>query len=373
MTPNPPLRTAPKFPVSSLIALACLGISLRYWFFHDLTGFVPASGSVSDQPWTLVTSIFPHGSVLHLIFNLYWWWFFATRLEFVWGAPKLIGAVILLAIISSGAEYAFLRGGIGLSGVVYGFCTLLWVVQGRYPALVGTVSRQTLHVFAAWFVVCVVLTIAGLLPVGNFAHGAGALGGWLLGKAIVSRDRRPLWIAALAATLVFAIAGSTIARPWVSLYRWSRSNALSGYYAFKEGRYEDAVRHLEAAKLENPRNVGTMVNLGSAYRMAHRLPDALAAYKRAIELDPAQRAELSQYVAAIFDMQSAAAAKRSDVLAVKNLAEESLRWNPGGEYPKKMLEWAKAKSNSKNGRDIIHPPTSTLPTDGAPDAPTPAP
>ena len=93
---NPPLRAAPRFPVTSLIAIASIALSLRWWLAHSLSGCVP-SGSVLAEPWTLITCILPHGNVIHLAFNLYWWWYFATRLEHVWGGAKLLGAVRTVA------------------------------------------------------------------------------------------------------------------------------------------------------------------------------------------------------------------------------------------------------------------------------------
>ncbi len=362
---NPPLRDAPRFPVSSLVAIACIAASLRYWFLHSLSGLAPASGSVLTEPWTLFTSIFPHGDVVHLFFNLYWWWYFAPRLERALGSAKLIGIVLLLAIVSSGAEYALLRGGIGLSGVVYGFCTLIWVIQNRYDVLRGTVPRQTLQLFAAWFVICIILTLTGTLPVGNIAHGAGALCGWLLGKSIIAAPTRRLaWLGALGASVIFAVVGSTVGRTWVSLYRLSSSHTYAAYFAQADGRFDDAIRHLEAARSEDPNNAETLVGLGSAYARKGRHAEALAAYKQALELAPKNRAELAPYIAWLLDLQSAAAAKRGDASAVRKLADESLRWKPGGEYATKMLEWAKSRSSPLN--DIIHPSTSTLSPGDAP-------
>lgn len=372
MTLNPPLSDAPKFPVTLLIALAAIAASLRFWFGHTLTGFAPASGSILHEPWTLVTSILPHVNLIHLVFNLYWWWYFATRIERAWGASRLLGVVLLLAVVSSGFEYAFLQGGIGLSGVGYGLCAMIWVVQSRSEILAGTVSRQTLQVFIAWFFICIVLTVTGMLPVANVAHGVGALCGWLLGKCIVAESRRrTAWRAALVATLAIAICGATIARPWVNLTRFTVSNAQAGVTALQESRYEDAVKHLEAARQKDPQDARVLFNLGLAYQHLARHSDALDAYKAAVNLNPSMRTRLAPTIASIIDHRIDAAAKSGNPAAVQALAEESLQWDPAADYPRKMLAWAKAAQLRRSGSatDPTHPATSTLPHGEEPKAP----
>ncbi len=345
---KPALREAPQFPHTSLVALAAIAVSVRWWFGYSLGGCFPASGSILTEPWTLVGSILPHVNLVHLVFNLSWWWYFGTRLERAWGSVRLLGVVVLLAVISSAAEYAMWEGGVGLSGVVYGLCTLLWVAQGKYPALEGTVSRQTLELLGAWFVICIVLTVTKVMPVGNFAHGAGALAGWLLGKCIVAEPRRRArFYAALASLILLVGAGTTIARPWINFSPWMSSKSMRGAIALKEGRYEDAVRLLEDAAKDAPGDKIVLFNLGIAYQKMDRHHDALQAYKQAIDIDPSLRPSLAPSIASIFDHEAADAAKRNDAAAVKLLAEESLRWDPSDEYAQQMLEWA-AATEGKN-------------------------
>ncbi len=339
---NPPLREAPRFPVTSLVAIAAIVVSVRWWMGYGLSGLATTSGSILTQPWTLVTSIIPHVNPLHLLFNLSWWWVLGTRIERAWGAMRLIGVVLLLAVVSNGAEYATGATGVGLSGVVYGFCTLLWVVQSKYPALEGTVTRRTLELFGIWFVICIVLTVMKVLPVGNVAHGVGAICGWLLGKCIVAEPRRRApWYGALVGAILLVGAGATVARPWTNMSRWFGSNASAGQVAIKEGRYDDAVRLLEAARQKSPRDAAVLINLGIAYMHKERPEEAMGVFKAAVGIDPAKRDWVAPSIASILDNQAAEAAKRGDTSAVRTLEMESLGWNPKGEYAGKLLEWAR--------------------------------
>ncbi len=224
MTQPNPLANISRFPISVIIALISIVVTLRFWMAGP-----PSSPSVMDifigsdlpleqQPWLLVTTIFPHGNLLHIFFNLSAWWYFARVTEVVWGPSKLLGITVLTAIISSAAEIALFRGGIGLSGVVYGLVTMLYVVQKKDARFAGVVTSKTAKVFAAWFVLCIFLTIFNLMPIANVAHGAGALAGAMIGWAVTSeKSKRPLHIAAIVALTVITFLGATIARPYVNI------------------------------------------------------------------------------------------------------------------------------------------------------------
>jgi membrane associated rhomboid family serine protease len=217
---QPPLNEAPRYPVTSLIALGAIGVSLYWWTNHPIDALVPRGESVAREPWTLLSSILPHVGILHLVFNLSWWWYLGARLERAVGAVRTIGVVALLAIISSGAEFALVSSGVGLSGVVYGLCLFIWVAQRKIPALEGTVGPKALQVLGIWFVVCIVLTVTKIMPVGNVAHGAGAIAGWMLGKAVTAERGRAGWWIGLAALVALALWGATVGRPTVNMSQW---------------------------------------------------------------------------------------------------------------------------------------------------------
>src|SRR5437868_3520231 len=116
---QPPLREAPRYPVTSLVAIAAIAVSLYWWAGHSIDDLVPSGESVLRQPWTLLSSIFPHVNVVHLFFNLSWWWYLGARLERAFGPVRAVGVVALLGALSGGAQFALAGTGVGLSGVVY--------------------------------------------------------------------------------------------------------------------------------------------------------------------------------------------------------------------------------------------------------------
>ena len=112
---------------------------------------VMSAAAFHGEPWRLVSSMLPHGSLFHLAFNLYWVWLFGTLLEERLGSVAAAGIVALTAAGSAAAEYALFYGGIGLSGVVYGLFGLLQVLKTRDPRFLGVLDQGTVNLLVAWF------------------------------------------------------------------------------------------------------------------------------------------------------------------------------------------------------------------------------
>ena len=131
-----------RFPVTGLLIAVSIGVSLAFWSHRNIDALVPDVYHLSRQPWRMVTDMFPHVNVLHLVFNLMWLWRFGQVLEGTFGWVKYAGLVIFLALGSSAAEWTFLDGGVGLSGVIYGFFGLLWVLSKHDPRFARAMDQH---------------------------------------------------------------------------------------------------------------------------------------------------------------------------------------------------------------------------------------
>ena len=167
--------------VSACVGVACV---LAYAVPHARRLFAPSDA------WSWFAPALEHAGPLHLFFNLYWLHALGPlaegRIAASLGAlatphallPPLatVALYALLAAASNAAQYAATGPHfLGLSGVVFG---LVGFLATAYP---GAMLPGTVRLFAAWFVICVVLTALRLLPVANAAHGAGAAAGAALG------------------------------------------------------------------------------------------------------------------------------------------------------------------------------------------------
>ncbi len=208
----PPLGALPSFPAVGGTAVLALALSLLVWSDNAFHPFVISGWQ--EEPWRLFTSVLLHGDTLHLLFNLYWLWVLGSLVEIEWGPARALGVIFLFGSVAGLGQYAFTPGGIGLSGSIYGLVGLLWVLGQRDPRFFGAIDRRLLYFFAIWGGLCVVLTAAGLWNIANVAHGGGFLLGFLLGRAVSERpDRRPMYIALLGLTVLFAFLAATIWRP----------------------------------------------------------------------------------------------------------------------------------------------------------------
>ncbi|MDD2236292.1 MAG: rhomboid family intramembrane serine protease [Kiritimatiellae bacterium] len=88
----------------------------------------------NGQLWRLVTPIFVHFSVLHIIFNMLWLFDLGSMLERKKGSTFLVLFIIAVAIPSNLAQYVFsgpMFG--GMSGVVYAMLGYIWMKSRFAP------------------------------------------------------------------------------------------------------------------------------------------------------------------------------------------------------------------------------------------------
>ena len=288
MRESPPPWQFHRYPVVVATGVLATAASVAYWMERDVSFLFEDAHVAEGQLWRLATSMFPHVNVVHLAFNLYWLWVFGTTMEATFGNVRTAALVLLFAVGSGAAEYALLDGGIGLSGVGYGLFGLLWILtlyDGRFR---DAVDARVVTLFIFWFFLCIFTTVTGVMPVGNIAHGVGAVLGVLVGAAIASgRQSRVLYAAVTAVVCVAFVAGSTVLRPRVNLSaHGGYSEGQLGYEALLAERDEEAEKWLLRATRLDPDEPSYWFNLGIARERLEKLEQALACYKRAHELAP---------------------------------------------------------------------------------------
>ncbi|MDG2381811.1 MAG: rhomboid family intramembrane serine protease [Pirellulaceae bacterium] len=159
------------------------GTIMRTLGFTDAVSFQKSGDGLQQilhgQAWRTVTPVLLHGSILHLLFNMYWLYVLGTQVEARKGSLAFGAIVLAIAVISNLAQF-FIGGSpnfLGMSGVVYGILGYIWIKQQFEPGSGFQLNPTTFAFLMFWLVLC----FTGMMgAVANWAH----LGGLLVGMAI---------------------------------------------------------------------------------------------------------------------------------------------------------------------------------------------
>ncbi len=148
------------------------------------------------RPWQLITYMFMHGGLMHLLFNMLALWMFGMELENAWGSKKFLTYYMICGI---GAGLSTLLIGpmfgpsgptVGASGAIYGVLIAFGVLFPDRPIFIWFL----LPIKARYFVVLYIALelYAGITGtsdgIAHFAH----LGGAAVGYAYLLIDQRRL-------------------------------------------------------------------------------------------------------------------------------------------------------------------------------------
>jgi len=265
-----------------------IGVTVAYMAKANVFPLFETAMIRRGEYWRLVTSVLPHGGVMHLVFNVYWMWTLGTLIEETYGPFRTGLLVIVLAAGSGAFQFGLESGGIGLSGVVYGLFGLLWVLEGKDPRFSGVIDKRTVQVFVGWFFFCIVLTYFNFMAVGNIAHGSGAVLGVLIGFASVESEYRKLASLGSVSVFLFGLWCATLGRPYVNFSRGGGyEEGEWGYDALTNGRYEEAAHWFRDATIYRPKIAEFWYDLGMAEDRSNHPAESLAAYHKAADLDDA--------------------------------------------------------------------------------------
>jgi rhomboid protease GluP len=138
--------------------------------------------------WTLLTAIYLHGGVLHILFNVLWIRQLGPAVEELYGRARLV--VIFTVAGAAGFAVSNVFGvplTVGASGSIFGLLGAM-VAFGRRRG--GAFGQMILRQYGQW---ALILFIFGLLPgtaINNWAHAGGFAGGLAAGLVISLAEQR---------------------------------------------------------------------------------------------------------------------------------------------------------------------------------------
>lgn len=178
-------------PVTTLLILVSVVVTLllsysdlpvRQMLLIASTGspeFFGLTQIVHGQVWRLVTPIFLHFGLLHILFNMLWLNQLGGLIEIRRGTRYFVLLVLLIAVTSNLAQY-FTSGPAfgGMSGVVFGLFGYVWMKSRYEPGSGFYLDPTTVFLMIAFLVACYTGYIG---RIANTAHTVGLIVGMLVG------------------------------------------------------------------------------------------------------------------------------------------------------------------------------------------------
>ena len=153
----------------------------------DALGMTGSLAWAEGRWWTLLTAIYLHGGILHIIFNVLWIRQLGPEIEQLYGPARLVVIFTVSGIagfvVSNSIGVPFT---IGASGSIFGLLGAI-VAFGRKRG--GVFGRMVLRQYGQWALVLFVLGFF-MQGVNNWAHAGGFAGGFLTGLALSLAEHR---------------------------------------------------------------------------------------------------------------------------------------------------------------------------------------
>lgn len=170
-------------------------------------GIAGADPWARGQWWTLLTGVYLHGSLLHLVFNLLWVRQLSPAVEQLFGTARLVVIYTVAGVLGFALSNTVgISLTLGASGAVFGLLGAM-VAYGR--ARGGTFGLAVFRQYGQWALFMFIFSFF-MARVNNWGHAGGFVGGYLAALALGSVERRPERgldrVAALAAAGLTALA-----------------------------------------------------------------------------------------------------------------------------------------------------------------------
>lgn len=155
------------------------------WFtFTEFSprGMIPLSESLtSGQIWRVLTPIFLHFGIFHVLFNSLWMWDLGRRLEYLMGSGSFLLFAVITGIASNFAQFLWSGSSNfgGMSGVVYALVGFIAVRQRIAPHPLVNVPFALIGFMLFWLVLCMSGVVDYFISgsVANAAHLGGLIAG----------------------------------------------------------------------------------------------------------------------------------------------------------------------------------------------------
>ena len=171
--------------IANVIAFG-LQLFLGDWFTEL---FILRRGDLLVRPWTLFTSMFLHGGLSHLLFNMYALFLFGGLVEQRIGKKRFFMVYFVSGLLAALIGSFVYRGALGASAAIMGIVGVLIILNPDLKLLLFFVipmSLRTAGIF--WILLDLFGTFNPSNGVANMAHLIGIFTGLIYGKYIKKKS-----------------------------------------------------------------------------------------------------------------------------------------------------------------------------------------
>lgn len=273
------------------ILMAANGVSM--WepsaeqLVHWGAGFGPYS--LGSQPWRLLTAMFIHIGILHILFNMLCLRNLGPIAELIFGWRKYLAMYLLSGLAGSVASAGVhpMIVAAGASGAIFGVAgALVAVVYLRdLPALVSARGRLGKLGIVGFVMYNLVWGFAGT-GIDNAAHIGGLAAGFLIALTIPVAGSQEGHAAVRRSNLVLLTGLVLVTGAYLGARRLNAAHIEAVSVApVAQKQPEDVVREMQAALRSRPDDTTSLAALGTAYYELKQWPQAVDAFTRFTRID----------------------------------------------------------------------------------------
>ncbi len=180
-----------KTAVMPLIVLNIVIFIMQIVLGKNFTNsFMLVSGDIFTKPWILITHMFLHGGVNHLLFNMYALFLFGPFLEQKIGAKRFILIYLVSGIVAAFLSSFFYSRALGASAAIMGMIGALIILIPELRLLLFFVVPMPLWMAGIAWALIDLFGIFFPSGVGNIAHLVGMGVGLLYGLNLKKEKRK---------------------------------------------------------------------------------------------------------------------------------------------------------------------------------------
>ena len=182
-----------EFPISAVFAILTANIILFLIqsFIPGFTEmFMMISADVLSRPWILISSMFLHGSITHLLFNMIGLYFFGPILEQRIGTKRFLMIYFGTGLLAGISASFFYPAALGASGAVMGVLGVLIILMPHLKIMLNLIIPMPLWVAG---IIWAALDIFGMFNptnLANIAHLVGMGAGLAYGLSLKQQKQK---------------------------------------------------------------------------------------------------------------------------------------------------------------------------------------